>query len=146
MGQNSDIQKQINEIIKPFLDSDKETVKRDFLKMQDETRPEEIQAINDFMSDYYRDITSTQLRNLFNELKKAELSNLLLKKAKLAYITGRTNKDKIGMLAFLHLLDLLIDKVFKDTEIQIEGLITFLEASLSYHKYYEKLNPKSKQK
>ena len=145
MGRNRDIQKQIDEIIKPFLDKDKKTVKRDFLKMQDETRPEEIRAISNFMSEHYKNITSTQLRNLFNELKKVESkNNLLLKKAKLAYITGRTNKDKIGMLAFLHLLDLFIDKVFEDAEIQIEGLITFLEASLSYHKYYEKLNPKSK--
>jgi CRISPR type III-A-associated protein Csm2 len=140
---DNNFQKELDKKLSGFMDKDKKQVNVAFLKLHQLTQKNEIDVIKKFMADNYKDITSTQLRNIFNEIKRGEKGTLMLKKAKLAYIAGRTKSTEKGMHAFIKLIDLLIDKVCENKDVEYEGFLTFFEASLAYHKYYEKLRNKA---
>ncbi len=87
-------------------------------------------------------ITTSQLRNIFRDVKDASLQELPLKRPKLAYIAGRTDKNKIGMHNLLKLLDNLLRKIgvenIPENHEKHKGFLAFFEAVLAYHKYYDK--------
>ena len=102
-----------------------------------------IDKIQKFVENNYRDITTSQLRNIFAEVKQAKLNELPLKRPKLAYIRGRTDARKRGMHNLLELLDNLIKEIgtteTEDNKEKLTGFKTFFEAVLAYHKFYEKV-------
>jgi CRISPR type III-A-associated protein Csm2 len=125
-----------------------EQLKKDqegLLKMHIDIKPIIVEHIQKFMHYNYEDITSSQLRNLFNQVLDVDKpKEIILKKIKLAYISGRTDqKKKQGMIDFLDLLDELFGKVNtddgKESEKRLKGLKTFFEAAVAYHKYYDSL-------
>ncbi len=95
-----------------------------------------IEKVKKFVEANYRDITTSQLRNIYSQVKKASLQDLPLIRPKLAYIAGRTDTKKRGMHRLIDLLDELIQKV--NDEEKLVGFKTFFESVLAYHKYYEK--------
>ncbi len=119
------------------------------LKMHIDINPGIVERIQKFMHYNYDDITSSQLRNLFNQVLDVNRpEEIILKRIKLAYISGRTNKkNNPGMSNFLDLLDELFSKVNTDddteSEERLKGLKTFFEAAVAYHKYYDSLKIKS---
>lgn len=83
-----------------------------------------------------KEITTTQLRNIFSRIKKIKISNLddlHVLRPKLAFVAGRSDK-KMKTLVFL--LDVLITKIDDDPE-KLCQFQDFFEAIVAYHKYYE---------
>lgn len=122
--------------------------KDSFLFMHSKVDNENIQTIQEFMYFNYEDITTSQLRNIYNlvlVIEDGEPSQLSLKRVKLAYIAGRTDKNKKGLHNLLNILDSLFEEVKSDQE-KLKGVKTFTEALVAYHKYYESLKNKPKRK
>lgn len=118
-----------------------EANKEHFLSMHTNVDDQNIQIIQEFMYFNYEDITTSQLRNIYSlvlDINKSEPSQLSLKRVKLAYIAGRTDKKKIGLHNLLTLLDSLFESVKNDTE-KLKGIKTFTEALVAYHKYFDSL-------
>lgn len=80
-------------------------------------------------------ITTSQLRNIYSELKPITDPKELWKlRPKLAYVAGRS--DKKGMKELAWLLDELIKNIGKDEEKKLENFKDFFEAVIAYHKYF----------
>lgn len=80
-----------------------------------------------------KSITTSQLRNIYARIKKADSpEELQLLRPVLAYTSARQKGD--GGKVIIALLDDLIQKV-KD-EKQVSSFQTFAEAIVAYHKYY----------
>ncbi|TAK40804.1 MAG: type III-A CRISPR-associated protein Csm2 [Saprospiraceae bacterium] len=97
-----------------------------------------------FVKLHYKDVTSSQLRNIFGKIKpieKKEVNKLKMQRPKLAYVIARQNK-KQGALALMYWFDDLIGRVKGEKD--VEGFKTLLEAVVAYHKYFETLNPKQR--
>ena len=97
-----------------------------------------LKKIEEFVSEEGKNLTTSQLRNIYDKAIKAQdLNALKLIRPNLAYIAGRnttTNNEK-SLLAFI---DLLIKSVQSDE--QVKGFKTFFEAVVAYHKFYGKTN------
>ena len=127
------------------------TVKNDyFLKNYSEllnmhTRTNDLDAILKSIEDFVKGlgvkVSTSQLRNIFDKVKKeTEVSGLKLIRPHLAYIAGRAtnDKDKDNVKKFLAFIDSLIKSV--DTEDKLEGFKQFFESVVAYHKFYSKAN------
>jgi len=94
-----------------------------------------IQCVKKYVEDDARDISASQLRNIFTKVKKAkEATDLTVLRPKIAYISGRTDDKKEGMKRLLFLLDHLIKQIEKQE--QTEEFKKFFESIIAYHKYY----------
>jgi CRISPR/Cas system CSM-associated protein Csm2 small subunit len=106
----------------------------------------EINTLKNFFKTNNEDVSASQLRNLFDEVKRSSIDNIALVKIKLAYMASRTEPGKKGYHAFIALYSQLINKALElhekseDKKIDYhKGLVTFLEASIAYQKYFYKL-------
>ncbi len=111
-------------------------LKRELLKFKQSTKIDEIFATTEsFVRKYGKDITTHQLRNIFQEIKKAkDLASLKLIRPNLAYIAGRLEGKAENAKSFVAFIDSLIKEV-KD-ESQLENFKDFMEAVVAYHKFY----------
>lgn len=119
-----------------------------FLSMADGTSHETINTIELFMERNAFYMTASQLRNIYARLQahKGDPSALPLVRVKLAYIQGKTDRRDKGMLLLLNCLDEMIQRIVPEEKndeslSQIKSLLTFFEAVLAYHKYYENKKP-----
>lgn len=122
--------------------------KESFLNMHSKVDDQNIQVIQEFMYFNYEDISTSQLRNIYSlvlDVDKREPSQLSLKRVKLAYIAGRTDKKKPGLHKLLSFLDSIFEAVKNDSE-KLKGVRTFTEALVAYHKYYDSLKNQPKRK
>ncbi len=117
-----------------------------FLTLHVSPKENEINILKNFFKTNNEDVSASQLRNLFDEVKRSSISNIALVKIKLAYMASRTEPRKKGYHAFISLYSQLIDKALelheKTEEKKVDyhkGLVTFLEASIAYQKYFNKL-------
>jgi len=96
-----------------------------------------LEAIEKFVSEEGKNLSTSQLRNIYDKAIKAQnVNELKLIRPNLAYIAGRSTNDKEkNLLAFI---DLLIKSVNSDE--QIKEFKTFFEAVVAYHKFYGKNN------
>jgi len=83
------------------------------------------------------DLTTTQIRNIFNEVKKMQMkgfdwNKFLLLKPKLAYASARPGA-KNGTRVIKDVLTMAIDKV-NNKEVNFENFVDFFEAILAYHR------------
>ncbi len=108
----------------------------ELLKFKQSTKIDEIFATTEsFVRKYGKDITTHQLRNIFQEIKKAkDLASLKLIRPNLAYIAGRLEGKAENAKSFVAFIDSLIKEV-KD-ESQLENFKDFMEAVVAYHKFY----------
>lgn len=117
------------------------------LALSEAVQHQTVEDIQAFMEDHWRDITASQLRNIFSKVKKARLNELPLLRAKLAYVRGRTDANKRGMHTLVHHLDELMAHIppedTPENKKKLEGFKAFFEAALAYHKYCEKIKPRS---
>jgi CRISPR type III-A-associated protein Csm2 len=119
-----------------------ESLKERILHMHKQIDNKNLDAIQKFLYFNYEDITSSQFRNIYSLiLDVKDPSQLVLKRVKLAYIAGRTDKNKKGMLSLLNFMDELFEEVKDDAE-KFKGVKTFAESVVAYHKYYESLGRK----
>jgi CRISPR-associated protein Csm2 len=91
--------------------------------------------IEKFVSNEGKNLSTSQLRNIYDKAKKATTVNeLKLIRPNLAYIAGRSSNDKEkGLLAFI---DLVIKEV--DSDQKVKEFNTFFESVVAYHKFYGK--------
>ena len=96
-----------------------------------------LHTIEKFVSEEGQNLSTSQLRNIYDKVLKAQnINELKLVRPNLAYIAGRSSNDKEkSLLAFI---DLLIKSVSSET--QIQEFKIFFEAVVSYHKFYGKNN------
>jgi len=101
-------------------------------------RADENQYLNNVKSlvgKLQRDISSSQLRNVFSRVKNLKTPKELYSlRPKLAYVYGRPN-TKFGMQKIIEILDEKIIDV--KNEEQLKLFIDFFETIIAYHKYYE---------
>lgn len=89
----------------------------------------------EFVKDYGKDVTTHQLRNIFQEIKKAkDLASLKLIRPNLAYIAGRLDSKAENAKSFVAFIDSLIREVKNDN--QLENFKDFMEAVVAYHKFH----------
>lgn len=96
-----------------------------------------LNTIEKFVSKEGRNLSTSQLRNIYDKVKKMkddDLNALKLLRPNLAYIAGRSSNDnEKSLLAFL---DLLIKSI--NSEKQVKEFKIFFEAVVAYHKFYGK--------
>lgn len=133
-------QKEISKRIEKFNELES------FLTLHVSPKENEITILKNFFKANNEDISASQLRNLFDEVKRSSIDNITMVKIKLAYMASRTEPGKKGYHAFITLYSHLIDKALelheKPEEKKVDyhkGLVTFLEASIAYQKYFNKL-------
>lgn len=120
-----------NQLIEDVFDKNYQSV---LLNMVNSTDNELVNKIRKFVETYAKDISTSQIRNLYSDIKTAKISELPLKRPKLAYVGGRTDKKKTGMHTLLFMLDELIQKVANKE--QHESFNMLFEAILAYHRFY----------
>ncbi len=113
------------------------------LSILDENASVDLNELNDctqeLVRETYQGVTSSQLRNIFSEIKGVDNSHQLkLKRPRLAYVIARQEgKPKAQKLMLL--LDDLIKNIENGNSKQVESFQHFLESIVAYHKYYEKV-------
>ena len=91
--------------------------------------------ISEFVQNEGRTITTSQLRNIYARIKKADShSEMLLLRPVLAYTSARQKGE--GGRIIIALLDGLIQDIKADKPEQVESFQTFAEAIVAYHKYH----------
>ena len=96
-----------------------------------------IDALTRFVKGVQRDITTSQIRNVFSRIKNIrseKYTELYTLRPKLAYVAGRAKEDQEGLKTLMLLLDELIQKV--DSKDTLREFQNFFEAVIAYHKYY----------
>ena len=113
------------------------------LESDEETRIKTLNAIFDqvnlFIEEKGNGITPSQIRNIFGRIKNAkELTDLVLLRPKLAYISARQGNNRNARMITDFISD-LIKQVSKP--VHKKSLQTIMEAMVAYHKkYYQKKN------
>lgn len=94
-----------------------------------------LNKIEDFVKLEGKNLSTSQLRNIYDKAVKTEtLNDLKLIRPNLAYIAGRsTNDNEKSLVAFI---DLLIKEIKSDE--QVNEFKIFFEAVVAYHKFYGK--------
>ena len=95
-----------------------------------------IKRIKTYVQNNKSGITTSQLRNVFSKVKNInDCSELYTLRPKLAYVSGRADKDEMKTLLFL--LDELLIKVSEQKQLeQLKQFKNFFEAIIAYHKYF----------
>jgi CRISPR type III-A-associated protein Csm2 len=92
-----------------------------------------INKVSDFVLAEGKSITTSQLRNIYARIKKADSpEELQLLRPVLAYTSARQKGD--GGKVIIALLDDLIQKIKSKEE--VSSFQTFAEAIVAYHKYH----------
>ncbi|WP_299453037.1 type III-A CRISPR-associated protein Csm2 [uncultured Microscilla sp.] len=98
-----------------------------------------INHISDYVKVMGKDITASQLRNIFAKVKKLKkLNELHMLRPQLAYISGRLGNRQDNAKEFLKLLDEVIQKA--DDDQHVRGFSQFFEAIVAYHKSHHSSN------
>ncbi|GHT36934.1 hypothetical protein FACS189435_0880 [Bacteroidia bacterium] len=94
-----------------------------------------LETIEEFVSEEGKNLSTSQLRNIYDKATKAHTVNeLKLIRPNLAYIAGRSANDREkSLLAFI---DLLIKEINSDEK--VKEFHTFFESVVAYHKFYGK--------
>jgi CRISPR-associated protein Csm2 len=112
----------------------KNGLKSELLKFKQSDKIDAIfEKTEDFVKKYGKDVSTHQLRNIFQEIKKAkDVASLKLIRPNLAYIAGRLDNEEVK--TFVAFLDSLIKEVKDETT--LENFKDFMEAIVAYHKFF----------
>lgn len=118
-----------------LLDLNLENVNNDKAQEELQKLNHLIDLIQKFVEENGRNITTTQLRNIFAAIKEVpeeDRKRLSLLRPKIAYIAARQQRKEARI--FTDLIGDLMKKV--QSPAQFKSLKTLLEAIVAYHKYY----------
>lgn len=94
-----------------------------------------INQIKSYIEKNNRNITTSQLRNIFSRIKSIKnVSEVWRLRPNLAYIAGRSDKDSMKELVFL--LDELIQNIGENDTKKLSNFIDFFESIIAYHKFF----------
>ena len=92
-----------------------------------------IDSVKKYVKRIQREITTSQLRNVFSRVKYTRrYQDLYLLRPKLAYVAGRADRE--GTKELMLLLDDVIRVV--DSDDKLKEFQNFFEAIIAYHKYF----------
>lgn len=135
--ENKDLSAFANKAKEIFLNNSDESVYDDILNLQKSQQIDKVFThIEKFVKHYADSVTTTQLRNIYNEIVKIEsIENLKLIQPHLAYVAARQEKDNAKeFIAFIIIY--LIQKV--NTDDKLHSFKKTMEAIVAYHKFYAK--------
>lgn len=93
-----------------------------------------LDGISEFVKSEGRDVSTHQVRRIYNEVKKADNRIALhLLRPKIVYTIAR-GKDKDKEERFLSFLEKVLKEV--KTDAQVEDYVTFMESVVAYHKFH----------
>lgn len=81
-------------------------------------------------------ITTNQLRNIYDQVKKSHINQVQMIRPKLAYVAARQNNPLAREI--VKFFDELINNI--DNEKKLESFKDFFEAIVAYHKFYSPKN------
>ncbi len=98
--------------------------------------------IRKFLEEKGKDVTSSQLRNIYAKAKPIrEKKKLKMLRPNLAYVIARQKNENAKYI--MHWLDKLIQEVEHEKDPnEVEGFKKFFEAVVAYHKYFEESKKK----
>ncbi|MDI6916957.1 MAG: type III-A CRISPR-associated protein Csm2 [Thermoplasmatales archaeon] len=116
----------------------------------DKLTTEEIDKLADRLGKQFAGIETSQIRNVFSEVKSLQLEwkkskkyenverRLFLLKPKLAYATGKARERHRDLGPFKQTMDWAVNGVVNSPnhEIALNKFFDFVEAIVAYHKYY----------
>lgn len=116
------------------------TLKNEIFQFEKSQKIDELfQKTEEFVKNYGKDVTTHQLRNIYQEIKKANsLMDLKLLRPNLAYIAGRLEPKNINGKIFTAFIDSLIKELKESGE--VENFKSFMESVVAYHKFYHGSN------
>jgi CRISPR-associated protein Csm2 len=116
---------------------------KDFI-LKDEVAKQMVQYADNLAQEIHKDVSTSQIRNIYGTVKKLEMQNkfdnkayrqLLLLKPKLAYARGRADSKKRACFEKLeNALGVAIDAVDVNQPETFKRFCNFFEAILAYHK------------
>ncbi len=136
-GKKEDLLTLANKAKEIFLNNSDESVYDDLLNLRKSQQIDKVFThIEKFVKYYSDSVTTTQLRNIYNEIVKIEsIEDLKLIQPHLAYVAARQDKDNAKeFIAFIIIH--LIQKVNTDDE--LHSFKKTMEAIVAYHKFYAK--------
>lgn len=93
-----------------------------------------IQQVEKFVKEKGKQLSSTQLRNIYDKILNAEnLISLKMIRPQLAYLAGR--EKNLGSKELLSFINILIKETSEES---IEDFKQFMQMVVAYHKYYGK--------
>lgn len=103
---------------------------------------EVVNHIEEFVKDYGKGLSTSQLRNIYAKIKKLaseknieeKISQLKSLRPQLAYITARLTADKEKGKKMISTMDSLIQQV--KTKEQFDNFMYFMESVVAYHKFH----------
>jgi CRISPR-associated protein Csm2 len=115
-------------------------LKNEIFQFEKSSKIDELfQKTEEFVKSYGKDVTTHQLRNIYQEIKKASsLMDLKLLRPNLAYIAGRLEPKNINGKIFTAFIDSLIKEVKESDE--VENFKSFMESVVAYHKFHHGSN------
>lgn len=112
--------------------------------LHDDTAKQMVQFADNLANDIWKDVSTSQIRNVYGTVKKLEMQRefdskayrqLLLLKPKLAYARGRADiKKRPSFMQLEHALGTAIDTVSLQDPETFKRFCHFFEAILAYHK------------
>lgn len=142
---NRNNQNPMNTVKESFKDCYDNLLEIETVKDSDEPlKGENLNAILDclekFVETNYRGLTTSQLRNIFSQIKKAKLAQLPMLRPKLAYVAARQKNDKATIITTF--IDDLIKRTVatppEKSARALKSLKANMEALVAYHKFYNK--------
>lgn len=134
--ENKDLSALANEAKKKFLNNSDESVFDDLLNLQKSQQIDKVFThIEEFVKNYTDSVSTTQLRNIYNEIVKIEsIGDLKLIRPHLAYVAAR--QEKYNAKEFMAFVDLLVQKV--NTDDDLHSFKKTMEAIVAYHRFHAK--------
>lgn len=134
--ENKDLSAFANKAKEKFLNNSDESVFDDLLNLRESQQIDKVFThIEKFVKHYTDSVTTTQLRNIYNEIVKIEsIENLKLIQPHLAYVAAR--QEKYNAKEFMAFIIHLVQKVNTDDE--LHSFKKTMEAIVAYHKFYAK--------
>lgn len=94
-----------------------------------------VDSISSFVKDKGKNLSSSQLRNLYDKIQKEQtISGLQRLRPKIAYMAARQTNDSAKRL--VKFFENTISQV--KTEDQLKGFKSYFEAFVAYHKFHHK--------
>ena len=117
-----------------------ETVKDDDVLLDGESLNAILDCLEKFVEANYRGLTTSQLRNIFSQIKKAKLAQLPMLRPKLAYVAARQKNEKATIItSFIgDLIKRTVATPREESARALKSLKANMEALVAYHKFYNK--------
>lgn len=99
-----------------------------------------LDCLERFVENNYKGLTTSQLRNIFSQIKKAKLAQLPMLRPKLAYVAARQKNERATIITTFigDLIKRTVATPSAESARALKSLKANMEALVAYHKFYNK--------